>query len=257
MISLSKEIRTKLLTQGLTHTDLQKVINSDEIPFYLDFFKLQGLELILKDDHYIPKQLLNTISETTFCIVDIETNGGKAQRDEMIELGAVILKNGEVIERFDTLIKTETLPDPIAQLTRIALADLKKAPTLNNVMQAFRSFAKDHIIVAHPLKFDYEFISASFEKVDLGTMLNLGICNIALAERTLSSAKYGLHYLNKTLGLEEDFKQHRAYNDAIITKDIFLKSLENLPKEVTTIKDLIEFTKKGKKKPRAALVKFD
>ncbi len=203
------------------------------------------------------QNLNQTLNEATFCIVDIETNGGKAHRDNIIEIGAVLVKNGKVIETFESLIHADKLPKNIEELTGITMHDLYNAPQINSVMQEFQTFIQDHIIVAHPLTFDYNFISASFEKAGLNPMDNAGVCNIALAERTLSSAKYGLHYLNKTLKLEEEFQHHRAYHDAVITKDIFLKCLDNLPEHIETVKNLIEFTKKAKKKPRAALQVFD
>jgi len=254
MIELSKEAKERLISKGLTSKALVELFDSDDIEFYLDFVQLQGLSLVKDDEKYYPRQLFNTIKETKYCIVDIETNGSDFHKNQIIELGAVMVQNGTVIDNFNSLIQAETLPDSIARLTGITLTQLQTAPPLKEVIKKFKNFIKDEIIVAHPLTFDYNFLSASFEKVDLGTMLNIGICSISLAERTLSSAKYGLNYLNETLQLQEDFQQHRAYNDAVITKKIFQKSLENLPKSVQTNHELLKFIKEAKKQPRAALV---
>ena len=253
MIELSSQIKELCITTGLSHSELSEIIDSDDIEFYLDFIKLQGLDLKKDNSNYYPRQLFQALNETSCCIVDIETNGSDFQKHQIIEIGAVMIKNGVLINRFDSLIQASTLPSSIARLTGISLSELKTAPTFKSVMHQFKDFIKDEIIVAHPLKFDYNFLSASFEKADLGSMLNLGICNIALAERTLSSAKYGLNYLNQTLNIKENFQQHRAYNDAIITKEIFLKAINNLPKEVKNIQELLVFIKEAKKQPRAAL----
>lgn len=253
MIELSSKERELCSTRGLSISQLKQIINGEDIEFYLDFFKLQGLDLKEHQQNYYPSKLFQTLHETAFCIVDIETNGSDFNKNQIIEIGAVTIKNGTVIDSFNSLIHATTLPDSIARLTGITLLELEKAQTLKSVMYQFKDFLKDEIIVAHPLKFDYSFLSASFEKADLGSMLNLGICNIALAERTISSAKYGLNYLNRTLNIKENFQQHRAYNDAIITKEIFLRALKNLPKEVENIQELLKFIKEGKKQPRAAL----
>jgi len=254
MIEFSSLDKKKCISKGLKKVELEKIIDSEDIEFYQDFLELQGLALIEINNSYYPKQLFHNIKETSFCVVDIETNGSDFQKHQIIELGAVMVKDGVIIDSFNSLIRAQTLPESIARLTGITLTELLTAPLFKEVIHQFKSFVKDSIVIAHPLKFDYNFISASFEKADLGVMLNLGICNISLAERTLSSAKYGLNYLNKTLNFTEDFQQHRAYNDALITHKIFQKSLENLPKEVQTIQELLFFIEKSQKKPRAALI---
>lgn len=257
MIELSKEDKDKLLTQGLSQQELSDILGSSDTDFYLDFFQIQGLKLIKKDTYYYPERIFQTLNEAIFCVVDIETNGSYPSKHQIIEIGAVLIQNGQIIDSFDSLVKADKLPKSIAQLTGINLTSLQEAPNLKEVMEKFKIFSQDHIIVAHPLTFDYNFISSSYEQFHMGAMLNLGVNNIALAERSFSSAKYGLSYLNKTLALEEDFKQHRAYNDALITKDIFLKSLSLLDLNIITVQDLLLFSQKGKKKPRAALVKFE
>lgn len=253
MIELSPHEKEQCQTTGLSQRQLKGIIHSDDIAFYLDFLKLQGLNLIKQQQNYYPQQLFQPLSETSFCIVDIETNGSHCQKNQIIEIGAMIIKDGIIMDRFNSLLQAHTLPASIERLTGITLSELETAPPLKTVMHQFKSFLKDHIIVAHPLKFDYNFLSASFEKADLGSMLNVGICNISLAERTLSSAKYGLSYLNQILNIKENFQQHRAYNDAIITKEIFLKALQRLPEDVKNIQDLLKFIKEAKKQPRAAL----
>ena len=255
MIELSLKEQENIILKGFTKEALEELLDSDDIDFYLDFLLLQGLNLSYTEGKYSPKQLPLAIDQAIFCILDIETNGGDPQKHQIIEVGALLVQNGQVLKEFDSLIHTDKLPDAISKLTGITLNDLKTAPSLKEIMPRFREFIADAIIVAHPLKFDYTFVSSNFEKIGLASMLNLGICNIALAERTLSSAKYGLHYLNKTLKFDEDFKQHRALNDAIITKNIFLKALENLPENINTVFDLLRFIKEGKKQPRAALIK--
>jgi DNA polymerase III subunit epsilon len=257
MINIPSRYYSNLYKEGWSIDDLLDIFADEDLDFSLEMTQLQGLHLTKTEQHYFLKQASQNIHETTFCIVDIETNGSKHEKDQIIEIGAFLMKNGEILDTFDSLLFANRIPPSISELTGIKAVELINAPSFKEVIHKFRLFIEDAIIVAHPLKFDYEFLSHSFDKAGIGAMLNAGICNISLAERTLSSAKYGLNYLNRSLKLEEDFAQHRALNDARITKDIFELALSKLPHDVTTVQDLIIFSKEGKKQPRAALEEFE
>lgn len=257
MIHLSSEDRKTLLTKGLSQAKLKEIFEDDDIPFFLEMAQVQGLSLVQNNQNYFAKQQHSPIKDLIFCVVDIETNGSKHGPDQIIEIGAYLIQNNEIIDSFNSLLYANRISPSISELTGIKAVDLINAPSFKEVLHAFRLFIKDSIIVAHPLKFDYEFISYSFNSIGIGEMLNLSLCNISLAERTLSSAKYGLKYLNASLELQEEFQQHRALNDAKITLEIFKKALENLPKEIKDMNDLLRFSKEGKKQARAALKVFD
>ncbi len=253
MVELTKHHLQKLYSKGLPAHELAKIIG-DDIEFYLGILSTQGLRLTENDKGFIPEILEQPIEDTTFCIVDIETNGSKLDRHQVIEIGALKVKNGKILDGFNSLLHCNELPDVIAELTGITLQELKNAPSVKDVMHRFKLFLGDHLFVAHALKFDYDFISEMFMRTGLGAMYNPGLCTINLAERTLSSAKYGLGYLNETLQLEENFKQHRAYNDALITAKLLQVILEKLPKDIKSIRDLINFSQTAKRMPRAPLI---
>lgn len=253
MLEPSRQLIDRIYARGVSAEMLLREC-SEDLELTLTLLEAHGLSLVEHKGLFRPKKLLEDYQNTIFCIVDIETNGSKLSKDDVIEIGAVKVQNGRIIARFDSLIFTETLPFTIAQLTGIGLDALKKAPHPKEVMHDFKLFLEDHIFVAHALKFDYNFISEMFKRTGLGAMLNPGLCTIDLAERTLSSAKYGLSYLNKSLHLDEDFKQHRAYNDALITSKLLQIILAHLPPEVVTVKELFDFSKQAKKMPRAPLI---
>jgi DNA polymerase-3 subunit epsilon len=72
------------------------------------------------------------------------------------------------------------------------------------------------------------------------------LCTIDLARRTFKSERYGLAYLNDFLGLEMP-AHHRAYNDALAASKVLLKSFENIPKDVVTTDDLLQFATSGRR----------
>ncbi|MCG3719511.1 DNA polymerase III subunit epsilon, partial [Aliarcobacter butzleri] len=93
------------------------------------------------------------------------------------------------------------------------------------------------------IKFDYNFISDSFEKYSLGKLLNRKLCTIDLAKRTIKSEKYGLSSLKELLNIDIE-NHHRAYYDALTTQIVFEKCLKNIDtNKIKTVEDLINFSK--------------
>lgn len=208
----------------------------------LELLISNGLPIVVEEDRVSLLTSTRLISEQTFCIVDIETNGSNAHKGQIIELGAVKIKNGEVIEQYDSLVYAKDIPAYVQEVTNITPAMLVGAPPLKEVLEEFKLFLEDDVFVAHDIKFDYKFISDSFEKYDLGKLQNRKLCTIDLAKRTIFAERYGLDFLKELLDIDTH-KQHRALNDAISTTHIFENSLQNLPKEVKTVEDLIVYSK--------------
>ena len=203
-----------------------------------------GLPLDFEEEFVCLKTLKTPINEQVFCIVDIETNGGSAKKGyQIIELGAVKYKNGEIIDKFESLVFAKEIPPYVQEVTKINLKMLENAPRLEKVLQDFKIFLGDDVFVAHDIKFDYTFISDSFEKFNLGKLLNRKLCTIDLAKRTIQSEKYGLSSLKELLNIDVS-NHHRAYYDALTTAIVFKKCLENLDLNVVrTVEELISFSK--------------
>jgi DNA polymerase-3 subunit epsilon len=191
---------------------------------------------------YRLKSCFTPYQEQIFTVVDVETNGSKPNRSQIIELGAVKIRNGVVIDRLESFLFCTYLPESISLLTGIEAKDLLNAPDRRDVLERFRFFLEDTIFVAHDASFDYGFINASFERFGLGSIGNQVLCTIDLAKRTIESPKYGLAFLNEFLSLNMD-SHHRAYSDALATSKILQISLKNLPKSIKSSDDLILFSK--------------
>lgn len=102
-----------------------------------------------------------------YVVVDIETTGGSMPYHRITELGAVKVRNGEVIEKFQTLVNPERwISREIQALTGITNEMVKTAPRFAEVLEEFDEFTKDAIFVAHNVGFDYGFIQGEFEKCE-------------------------------------------------------------------------------------------
>jgi DNA polymerase-3 subunit epsilon len=252
-INLDAKSISRLSSKGLSLEVLKRQLEL-ELELSLELWRAQGLNLIKHQGYYYFDTKFIPIEEAEFCIVDIETNGSKIEKHQIIEIAAVKVKNKKIIERFDSLVQTKEINPHITEITGIKAEDTKNAPPLSTVLEQFRLFLGNAVFVAHDVKFDYMFISKSLEKIGLEPLLNRSLCSLALAERTIVSYRYALSYLNDALKLNPNAQPHRAMSDVLTTYGLFLLSLENLDDSVVTVEDLIRFSKEA---PRLKRPKFD
>jgi DNA polymerase-3 subunit epsilon len=212
----------------------------DEETIFL-LLQASGYPIEEVDGGYRYRPWFTPYDEERFCVIDIETNGSKPEKSQVIEIGAVMLQGGEIIDRLETYVACAYLPDQIIKLTGIEPEDLVGAPSRREALTMLRDFLDDAIFVAHNVQFDHGFLNASFERFGLGSIGNPRMCTIDLARRTFESERYGLAYLNETLGLGASV-QHRAFCDARAASKVMLKSFRSLPDYVRTTDDLIRFS---------------
>jgi len=252
-ISLDNKSISRLSSRGLSLKALKDQLEH-ELELSLELWRAQGLNVIKHQGYYYFDTKFIPIEEAEFCIVDIETNGSKIDKHQIIEIAAVKVKNRKIIDRFDSLVHVKEINPHITEITGIKAEDTKDAPQLKEVLKEFRLFLGNAIFVAHDVKFDYTFISKSLEKIGLEPLLNRSLCSLALAERTIVSYRYALSYLNDALSLNPNAQHHRAMSDVLTTYGLFLLSLDNLSDEIKTVEDLIKFSKEA---PRLKRPKFD
>ncbi|MDA3049524.1 3'-5' exonuclease [Campylobacter sp. JMF_02 ED1] len=210
-------------------------------PKDFSMWRAMGLNVIKLDNGKITLKTRETdIEDEIFCFVDIETSGGLSS-GQIIEIGAIKVQGGRVLDRFESFVYANFVPEGITELTGISASDLVGAPSLASVLERFRLFLGDAIFVAHNVKFDYGFIDASMQKCGFGMLLNRKICTVELARRTIESPKYNLGALKELLGIENT--HHRAYSDAISCKEIFAHAISALPWSVQSTEDLILFSR--------------
>jgi len=250
---LDKKSVHKLATKGLDPITIRSQIN-DGLELTLELWRAQGLEIIKKQGYYFFNTKFIPITDVEFCIVDIETNGSKLEKHQIIEIAGVKVKNGIITESFESLVQCDTINEHISAITGITVEDTKNAPKLKNVLQDFHKFLGDTIFVAHDVKFDYKFISGSFEQVGLPPILNRYLCSLALAERTIVSYRYALSYLSEQFNLNKNATHHRAMSDVMTTYELFKLSLKNCTENINNAEDLIKFSKEASRLKRP---KFD
>ena len=198
------------------------------------FKGLYGAELTLVDDtvNIVVRPTDLTLLDQEYVVFDTETTGFNAGgADQMIEIGAVKIKNGEITDRFDELIDPgRHIPDKITELTQITDEMVKGKPSEEEVTKRFLEWTGNAPMVAHNAKFDISFMEMAMKKYNLGEFKNTVIDTLELS-RTLDQgfARHGLSALVKRYNVpwEED-AHHRADYDAEGTALVFAKMLKKL-----------------------------
>jgi DNA polymerase-3 subunit epsilon len=223
------------------HSDM---FDDEETLFFL--LQASGYPIEEYGTHYRLRTFFTPWRKERYCIIDIETNGAKPDSAQVIEIGAVMLEKGEIVDRFETFVACTYLPEYITKITGIVPEDLKGAPGLREALTALRGFMGDAVFTAHNVDFDYGFLNASFERFGLGSIGNRTLCTIDLARRTFESERYGLAYLREHLNMDTPV-HHRAYADALSAMHVLQKSFQTVPSYVESTEDLLRFSKSSKK----------
>ena len=149
-----------------------------------------------------------------FVCFDIETTGLKVDREAITEIGAVVLKNGEITDRFQTFVNpNRRLTPEIIGLTGITDDMLKDAPQLKEALAEFLKFVDGRPLAAHNAEFDIGFIRAGCRKVGLDFQPTY-VDSLILAQNLLPDlGKYKLDIVADRLELP-NFNHHRASDDA-------------------------------------------
>ena len=232
-----------------------KGIEKDEDKFKV----LYGCELTMIEDKVdIVKRPIDLPSlDATYCVFDFETTGFNAGGgDQIIEIGAVLIKNGEIIDRFDELINPHRpLSETIVNLTHITDEMLEDKDDEETVVRRFMDFYKDYPMVAHNAKFDCSFLEMAYKKYNLGEFTNCVIDTLELS-RALDTgfARHSLSALVKRYNVEFDENaHHRADYDAEGTayvldkmvKKMYNQNIENI-KDFDNLVDKSEIYKFGR-----------
>ncbi len=104
--------------------------------------------------------------EQVYVVIDVETTGGRGEQHRVTEIGAVKVQNGEIIDRFETLLNPQrSIPAGITRLTGITPAMVADAPYFVDIADDLEAFMDSAIFVAHNVEFDYGFIAGEFRRI--------------------------------------------------------------------------------------------
>lgn len=175
-----------------------------------------------------------------FVVFDIETTGLSVENDRITEIGAVKVKSGEVIERYNTFIDPEMpIPEKIVELTGITDEMVKGERKANEVIPEFLEFVGDRLLIAHNANFDTSFIRRACERIHVRFESSY-LDTVAMSHYVNSElSKHKLDTLAKYFDLG-DFNHHRASDDAEMLSLIFFKMVDKLKEE--GINDLAHMT---------------
>ncbi len=213
----------------------------EENPDQNDFFKvIYGMEAYLVDDL---KEIVTNCREQgldeDYVVFDLETTGFSPVNNKIIEIGAVKVSGGEIIDRYSTFVNPEVpIPFRIEKLTGIRDEDVEGAPVIESVLSEFLQFCEGCVLVAHNAGFDMGFIQENARRGGLDCAFTyvdtVGLSRVLLPQQ----AKHTLDAVAKTLGISLE-NHHRAVDDAEATAEIFVRFLAMLKSEgASTLQDV-------------------
>jgi DNA polymerase-3 subunit alpha (Gram-positive type) len=224
------------------HVIEPKKIADPELKARAEKFKvIYGMEAYLVDDvkEVVSNGKGQSISDSSFVVFDIETTGFSKINDRIIEIGAVKVSKGEIIDRYSTFVNPKIpIPYNITQLTSISDDMVAGAPVIEDVLVEFLEFCKDSVLVAHNASFDMGFIIQNAKTLgfphEFTYIDTVGLSRILLP----NLSRYKLNSVAKALGVSLE-NHHRAVDDAEATAEIFIKLLAMLDgKNVEKVNDI-------------------
>ncbi len=166
-----------------------------------------------------------------FVAFDLETTGLSSANDRIIEIGAVVMKNGQEVDRFQTFVAPgRKLEKKIIDLTGITDEMLRGAPKIEEILPKFLEFVGDRVLVAHNSDFDTGFIRAECERQGLAYTLTAADTLILSQNLLPQLNKFKLDIVANALSLPE-FQHHRAADDAVTCGMIFSRLAKQLEEE--------------------------
>ena len=168
------------------------------------------------------------LDDATFVVFDVETTGLSTAYDTIIELAAVKIKEGKVIERFERFANPhKPLTAKIIELTHITDDMLQDAPEVDEVVKEFKDFIGDSIVVAHNASFDIGFLYTAYEKAGIHGVTHPVIDTLELSRFLNPTLKsHRLNTLCKKYGIELT-QHHRAIYDTEATGELMLYLLKD------------------------------
>ena len=212
------------------HGDVQAFPDANHtVPSDSDFKVIYGVEAYLVDDlKGMVTDSQNQNLDADYVVFDLETTGFSPEVNRIIEIGAVKVKNGAIVDRFSTFVNPEVpIPFRIEQLTSINDSMVIDAPVIADILPEFMKFCEGCVMVAHNADFDMSFIKKNCQRLDIPCAPTI-VDTVALARVLLPNLnRFKLDTVAKALGVSLD-NHHRAVDDAGCTAEIFVKFIAML-----------------------------
>ena len=168
------------------------------------------------------------LASLSYVVVDVETTGTSPwSGDRITEIAAIVVRDGVVAERFETLVNPErSIPPMITALTQITWEMVKDAPRFRDICDQLMSVLTGHVFVAHNADFDWRFVTSEVQRASGRRLSGRRLCTVRLARRVLPQLRSRrLDSVANYYGVEI-LARHRAAGDAVATAHVLLRLLD-------------------------------
>ena len=226
-------------------------------PDAMNAAKKEGIKVLYGVEGYLTEDNKDAIEDANdkslsqeFVVFDLETTGFSNINDKITEIGAVKIRDFEIVDRFSEIVNPEKdISYRVQELTGITNEMVKDKPTIEEILPKFMEFVGDDVLVAHNADFDTGFIMQKCKEQGL-EYKNKKVDTLMLARIMLPNLKrYKLDKVAKEVGVQL-LNHHRAVDDAEATANIFIKFLGMLKKQgveklsdVNTVLGKVDYTK--------------
>ena len=169
-------------------------------------------------------------------VVDVETSGGQARADRIVEIGIVLIDDGRPVNRFGSLVNPRiSIPASLTAIHGISNEMVRDAPAFSDLAEQILELLEDRIFVAHNVHFDYGFLEEEFRRNGYDFRAKK-LCTVRLSRKLLGLRSHSLASLCLHFSIENE-KAHRALEDATATARI-LQYLLEMPACMPLIKEM-------------------
>ena len=197
-------------------------------------------------------QTTSNLASLSFVVVDVETTGGPFPAHRITEFAAVVVRNGQIVEKFETLVNPErSIPPFVTKLTRITWDMVRNKPTFAGIAPRVIDILEGNVFAAHNATFDWNFIAHEVRRATGAELVGRKLCTVKLARQLLPHLpRRSLDYVAHYYGVEIAGR-HRAGGDAVATAHCLIRMLDDAAQRgCTTWQDLDKLTRKRRPKKR-------
>lgn len=172
----------------------------------------------------------DALHELSYVVVDTETTGGSHWLyDKITEIAAVVVRNGEIVDVYETLVNPQRpIPPFVSRLTNITWDMVKDAPTFDRVAPELMRVLEGNVFVAHNANFDWRFITSEITRATGHQLRGRRLCTVKMARKVLPQiSRRSLDHVARYYGVEIR-NRHRAGGDAIATAKCLVRMLSDL-----------------------------
>lgn len=166
----------------------------------------------------------------SYVVVDTETTGGRSWlADRITEIAAVVVRDGEIVELYETLVNPQrSIPPFVTRLTNITWDMVKDAPTFDRIAPDVLRVLEGNVFVAHNMTFDWRFVTTELSRSTGRQLQGRRLCTVKMARRVLPQlSRRSLDYIARYYGVEIR-NRHRAAGDALATAKCLIRMMSDL-----------------------------